>query len=310
MDMQQQQPRTLVYDRIGQNRRSTFFLMLVFVAVLAALSIAIGVIIGLPYPYAPLLIIPFLIYAILSYYSSSRIALSVSGAHEVSKEEEPDLYNTVENLCIGAGLPMPKVYVIEDAAPNAFATGRDPQHAAVAVTRGLLQKMDHAELQGVIGHEMSHVGNYDTRLMTIVVVLVGLAALVADLMLRLTFFGAGRRPGNRGRGGGSAVIIIYALALLGAILAPIAARLIQFAISRQREYLADASGALLTRDPEALARALEKISADPVPLHEANKATAHLWISNPLRDHNSFLNNLFDTHPPVQDRIRVLRAME
>ena len=306
--MQQQQ--VLVYDRIGQNRRTTLLLMVVFVAVLAGLSIALGIVFGLPYPYAPLLIVPFLIFALFSYYSSSSIALGISGAHEVTKEEEPELYRTVENLCIGAGLPLPKVYVIEDASPNAFATGRDPGHASVAVTRGLLQKLDHPELQGVIGHELSHVGNYDTRLMTIVVVLVGIAALMADLMLRLTWFGAGHRPGNRGRGGGSAVIIIYALALLGAILAPIAARLIQFAISRQREFLADASGALLTRDPEALARALEKIAGDPAPLHEANKATAHLWISNPLRDHDSFLNNLFDTHPPIQDRIRLLRAMQ
>jgi heat shock protein HtpX len=305
-----QQQQVLVYDRIGQNRRDTLFLMLVFITVLAGLSIAVGIVLGLPYPYAPLLIIPFLIYAVFSYYASSRIALSVSGAHEVTKEQEPDLYDTVENLCIGAGLPMPKVYIMEDAAPNAFATGRDPNHAAVAVTRGLLQKMDHAELQGVIGHELSHVGNYDTRLMTVVVVLVGLSALVADLMLRLTFFGAGMRPGNRDRNGGAAVLIIYAIALLGAILAPIAAQLIQFAISRQREYLADASGALLTRDPEALARALEKISTDSTPLHEANKATAHLWISNPLGGHASFMNNLFDTHPPIQDRIRVLRAME
>jgi heat shock protein HtpX len=305
-----QQQKVLVYDRIGQNRRDTLLLMFVFVLVLAGLSIALGIILGLPYPYAPLLIIPFLLFALFSYYSSSRIALSVSGAHEVTKAQEPELYNTVENLCIGAGLPMPKVYVIEDASPNAFATGRDPQHAAVAVTRGLLQKMDHAELQGVIGHELSHVGNYDTRLMTIVVVLVGLAALMADFMLRLTLFGAGSRPGNRDRSGGSGFIIIYALALLGAILAPIAAQLIQFAISRQREYLADSSGALLTRDPEALARALEKISTDPVPLHEANKATAHLWIANPLHNHASFMNNLFDTHPPIQDRIRALRAME
>jgi heat shock protein HtpX len=306
----QQQQQVLVYDRIGQNQRATLLLLIVFIGVLAGLSIALGIIFGLPYPYAPLLIIPFLIYALFSYYSSSRIALGISQAHEVTKTEEPDLYNTVENLCIGAGLPMPKVYVIEDAAPNAFATGRDPTHASVAVTRGLLQKLDHAELQGVIGHELSHVGNYDTRLMTVIVVLVGLSALVADLMFRLTIFGAGSRPGNRDRSGGSGFIIIYAIAFIGAILAPIAAQIIQFAISRQREYLADASGALLTRDPEALARALEKISTDPVPLHEANKATAHLWIANPLRDHNSFLNNLFDTHPPIQDRIRVLRAME
>jgi len=306
--MQQQQ--VLVYDRIGKNRRDTLLLLIGFIAVLAGLSIALGIIFGLPYPFAPLLIIPFLLYALFSYYSSSRVALSISQAREVTKAEEPDLYNSVENLCIGAGLPMPKVYVIEDASPNAFATGRDPKHASVAVTRGLLQKLDHAELQGVIGHELSHVGNYDTRLMTVVVVLVGVAALVGDLAFRLTLFGAGTRPGNRDRSGGSGVILIYAIALAGAILAPIAAQLIQLAISRQREYLADASGALLTRDPEALARALEKISADPVPLHEANKATAHLWIANPLREHASFLNNLFDTHPPIGDRIRILRAME
>jgi heat shock protein HtpX len=304
------QQQVLVYDRIGQNRRTTLLLMVVFVAVLAGLSIAIGIVLGMPYPYAPLLIIPFLLFALLSYYSSSSITLGISGAHEVTKEDEPELYRTVENLCIGAGLPMPRVYVIEDAAPNAFATGRDPQHASVAATRGLLQKLDHAELEGVIGHELSHVGNYDTRLMTVVVVLVGIAALMADFMLRLTWFGAGRRSGNRGRGGGSAFVIIYALALVGAILAPIAARMIQFAISRQREYLADASGALLTRNPEALARALEKIAGDPVPLHEANKATAHLWIANPLREHASMMNNLFETHPPIADRIRLLRAMQ
>ncbi len=307
--MQEQQQQVLVYDRIGRNRRTTILLMFAFVALLGGLSIAVGIILGLPYPFAPLLIVPFLIYALFSYYSSSSITLGISGAHEVTKEEEPELHRTVENLCIGAGLPMPKVYVIEDSAPNAFATGRDPKHASVAVTRGLLQKLDHPELQGVIGHELSHVGNYDTRLMTIVVVLVGIAALVADLTLRLTMFGAGRRSGNRGRSGGSGVLIIYAIALLGAILAPIAAQLIQLAISRQREYLADASGALLTRDPEALARALEKISADPLPLHEANKATAHLYISNPLKEHTSFLNNLFDTHPPIQERIKLLRAM-
>jgi heat shock protein HtpX len=302
--------KVLIYDRIGENKRTTFLLLFGFIAVLAGLSIALGIILGLPYPFAPLLIIPFLIYALVSYYSSSSITLGISQAREVTKADEPDLYNTVENLCIGAGLPMSKVYVVEDAAPNAFATGRDPEHASVAVTRGLLQKLDHAELQGVIGHELSHVGNYDTRLMTVIVVLVGLTALIADFMFRMTIWGAGSRPGNRNRSGGSGFIIIYALALVGAILAPVAARVIQFAVSRQREYLADASGALLTRDPEALARALEKISADPVPLHEANKATAHLWIANPLHDHNSFLNNLFDTHPPIQDRIRVLRAMQ
>jgi heat shock protein HtpX len=304
-----EQQRVLIYDRIDRNRRNTFLLLIAFVVVLAGASIALGILLGLPYPYAPLVIIPFLIFALISYYASTSVVLGISGAHEVTKEQEPQLYRRVENLCIGAGLPMPRVYVIEDGSPNAFATGRDPQHAAVAVTRGLLQKLEPIELEGVIGHELSHIGNYDIRIMTIVVVLVGLVALIADLMLRLTLFGAGRRSSNEGRGGGAAAVIIYALALVGIILAPLAAQLIRFAVSRQREYLADASGALLTRSPEALARALEKIAADTDPLESANKATAHLYINNPLREHKSFLNNLFMTHPPIEDRIRLLRAM-
>jgi heat shock protein HtpX len=274
----------LIYDRVDANRRNTLLLLFVFVALLAGASIAIGIILGLPYPWAPLLIIPFLVIALVSYYSSSRVALAISQAREVTKEQEPELFRTVENLCIGAGLPMPKVYVIEDGSPNAFATGRDPDHAAIAVTRGLLQKLDKLEL-------------------------VGLAALMADFALRLTFYGAGRRSSNRGRSGGAGVVIVYVIALAAVILTPIAAQLIRFAISRQREYLADASGALLCRNPEALARALEKISADPDPLEVANKATAHLYINDPLREHKSFLNNLFSTHPPIEERVRLLRAM-
>lgn len=303
-----QQP-VLVYDRIGQNRRNSFLLMAGFVALVACCSIAIGIVLGMPYPYAPLLIIPFLIFALLGYYSSSRITLAISQAREVTKEEEPELFRTVENLCIGAGLPMPNVYIIEDGSPNAFATGRDPKHAVVCVTRGLLQKLDHLELEGVIAHELSHIGNYDIRIMTIVVVLVGLVALMADFMLRLTLWGAGGRRSNRGRSGGSAALIIYGIALVAIILTPIAAQLLRFSISRQREYLADASAALLTRYPEGLARALEKIAADPDPLEAANKATAHLYINNPLHEHKSFLNKLFSTHPPIQERVRLLRAM-
>ena len=304
-----EQQHVLIYDRIDGNRRNTFILLTLFVLLLAGLSILIGLALGLPYPLAPLFIVPFLIFAVISYYSGSNIALGISGAKEVSKEGEPELVRTVENLCIGAGLPMPKVYVIEDGSPNAFATGRDPDHAAVVVTRGLLQKLEKIELEGVLAHELSHIGNYDIRVMTIVVVLVGLAALMADFMLRLTFFGAGRRSSNRGKGGGGAVAIIYAVALLGAILTPIVAQAIRFAVSRQREYLADASAALLTRSPEGLARALEKIAADPDPLEVANKATAHLYINNPLREHKSLLNNLFSTHPPIEERVRLLRAM-
>jgi heat shock protein HtpX len=306
--MTQQQP-VLVYDRIDQNRRNTFFLMFLFVVLVAGFATAIGIVVGLPPQYAAIVAVPVLLFALVSYYSATRITLAISGARPVTKEDEPDLYRTVENLCIGAGLPMPQIYVIEDGAPNAFATGRDPDHAAVVVTRGLLQKLDHRELEGVIAHELSHIGNYDIRIMTIVVVLVGIIALMADLMLRFTIYGAGARRNNRGRSGGSAAIIIYAIALVAIILTPIAAQLIRFALSRQREYLADASGALLTRYPEGLARALEKIAADPDPLEEANKATAHLYIVNPLHEHQSFLNNLFATHPPIQERIALLRAM-
>jgi heat shock protein HtpX len=303
-----QQP-VLIYDRIGENRRNTFFLLFLFVVLVTGFVTAIGIVVGLPPQYAAIVAVPVLLFALFSYYSSTRITLAISGARPVTRENEPELYRTVENLCIGAGLPMPQVYVIEDGAPNAFATGRDPNHAAVVVTRGLLQKMDEQELQGVIAHELSHIGNYDIRIMTIVVVLVGIVALLADLMLRFTIYGAGARGNNRGRSGGSAAIIIYAIALVAIILTPIAAQLIRLALSRQREYLADASGALLTRYPEGLARALEKIAADPDPLEEANKATAHLYIVNPLHDHQSFLNNLFSTHPPIEKRIALLRAM-
>jgi heat shock protein HtpX len=306
--MTQQQP-VLIYDRIGENRRNTFFLMFLFVVLVAGFATAIGIVVGLPPQYAAIVAVPVLLFALFSYYSATRITLAISGARPVSKEDEPELYRTVENLCIGAGLPMPQVYVIEDGAPNAFATGRDPNHAAVVVTRGLLQKLDHRELEGVIAHELSHIGNYDIRIMTIVVVLVGIIALMADLMLRFTIYGAGARRNNRGRSSGSAAIIIYAIALVAIILTPIAAQLIRFALSRQREYLADASGALLTRYPEGLARALEKIAADPDPLEEANKATAHLYIVNPLHEHQSFMNNLFATHPPIEKRIALLRAM-
>ncbi|TAK69088.1 MAG: zinc metalloprotease HtpX [Dehalococcoidia bacterium] len=298
---------TLVYDRIGTNKRQTWLMMLLFVVVAGGFATIIGLVVGLPIYAAPFIIAALVVYALFSYYASASVALAVSSAHPVTKEEEPDLYRVVENLSIGSGLPMPKVYVIEDSAPNAFATGRDPQHASVTATRGLLNKLDKSELEGVIAHEMSHVGNYDIRVMTITVVLVGIIALLADLFMRWTWFGAGSRSSNRDRGGAFAALAILAIVL--AILAPIAAQLIQLAISRQREYLADASGALLCRNPDALARALEKISADPEPLKEANKATAHLYFSNPLHDHSSFLNNLFSTHPPVAERIRLLRAM-
>ncbi|MGD0766476.1 MAG: M48 family metalloprotease, partial [Dehalococcoidia bacterium] len=212
------QEKVLVYDRIGANRRNTFLLLAVFIVFVGAFLVALGIVLGLPFAFAPFLIVPVIIYALFSYYASMGITLAISQAHEVTKEEEPEYYRTVENLCIGAGLPLPKLYVIEDRAPNAFATGRDPNHAVICVTRGLLQKMDHLELEGVLAHELSHIGNYDIRLMTLVVVLIGIVARLADFMFRFTIWGAGGRAGNRERSGGSAVLIIYAVALIFAIL--------------------------------------------------------------------------------------------
>jgi heat shock protein HtpX len=297
----------LIYDRISANKRETWLLMFFFVLIVGAMVTVIAYALGAPLIVTPFAFAGLALYALFSYFASASVALTVSGARQVGVTEEPELYRIVENLCIGSGLPMPKVYVIEDSAPNAFATGRDPKHASVAATRGLLDKLDKAELEAVMAHEMSHVGNYDIRVMTITVVLVGLVALLADLFLRFTFMGSGRRRSNRDKGGGAAILIVVALVF--AILAPVVAKIIQLAISRQREYLADASGALLCRNPDALARALAKISADPEPLEAANKATAHLYISNPLKEHASFLNNLFSTHPPIAERIKLLNAM-
>ncbi len=299
----------LVYDRVDSNRRRTWLLMAAFVVLVGAFVAVIMLAIGAPLVVTPVVFAALLAYALFSYYASSAVALGISGAREVTKDDEPELYRTLENLCIGAGLPMPKLYVIEDGAPNAFATGRDPNHAAVAVTRGLLQKLEPLELEGVLAHELSHVGNRDTRVATISVLLVGVVALLADFFLRWTWFGAGARRGNRDKGGGAATLIILAVALLFALLAPLAAQAIRFGLSRQREYLADASAALLTRYPPGLASALEKIAADPDPLEAANKATEALYTVNPLKEHGSFLNRLFDTHPPIEERVRLLRAM-
>lgn len=252
--------------------------------------------------------------ALVSYYYSDSITLAVSGAKEVLRKEPfLDLHRVVENLAIAGGLPKPRIYVIDDSSPNAFATGRDPKHASIAVTSGLLEKLNKTELEGVIAHELSHVGNYDIRLMTVVVVLVGVVALLSDFFLRWTWFGGRRRSnGDSGQLG----LILFIIAIAMAILAPIAATLIQLAISRKREYLADASGALLTRYPEGLAEALEVISKDTEPLKAANKATAHLYIENPFKENvedghggRGWLAGLFDTHPPVQERIKRLRAM-
>lgn len=242
-----------------------------------------------------------------SYWYSDKIVLAMSRAREIKKQDNPELYRIVENLCITAGLPLPKIYIIEEAQPNAFATGRDPKKGVVAVTRGLLEKLDRTELEGVIAHELAHIGNRDILLSTMVVILVGVIVIITDFFFRLAFRGG---MGDR-RGGGQARLIMILFALALAILAPLFANLIKLAISRKREFLADASGALLTRYPEGLARALEKISASPASLRTANDATAHLYIASPFRgrERTSWLHRLFMTHPPVEERIKALKGM-
>ncbi|OGE43992.1 zinc metalloprotease HtpX [Candidatus Daviesbacteria bacterium RIFCSPLOWO2_01_FULL_39_12] len=241
----------------------------------------------------------------VSYFWSDKIVLGVSGAKPIKKEDNPEVYRIVENLCIAAGLPLPKIYIIDDTATNAFATGRDPKHAAIAFTKGILQKLNKQELEGVTAHELSHVGNRDTLLMAVVSVLVGTIALLADFFLRSMFYGGRDREGR-----GNQLFVI--LAIVAAILAPIVATLIQLAVSRRREFLADASGVLLTRYPQGLASALQKISGDREPLEVANRGTAHLYIVNPLKgqDAKQWLAGLFNTHPPIEMRIKALREME
>ena len=243
-----------------------------------------------------------------SYWYSDRIVLRMSHAQPIEKKDNPELYRLVENLCITAGLPLPKIFIIDEAQPNAFATGRDARHAVIAVTKGLLEKLDRAELEGVLAHELSHIGNRDMLLQTVIVVLVGVVALLSNFFLRISLFSGLR--GRDSRGSGGAILLI--LGIIAAILAPIAATLIRLAISRKREFLADATGALLTRYPEGLARALEKISQDPNPMRVANNSTAHLYISNPFKgeQRQSWFTKLFMTHPPVEERIKALRGMK
>jgi heat shock protein HtpX len=241
-----------------------------------------------------------------SYWYSDKIVLKISKAKEIHKKDAPELYNVLENLAITAGLPMPRLFLIDEKAPNAFATGRDPEHAVVAVTEGLLQRLDRSELEGVLAHELSHIGNRDMLLSTVVVVLVGFVALLSDFFLRSLFWGGmGRGRDSRGQGG---YLMLVGIAL--AILAPIATMLIQLAISRKREFLADASGALLTRYPEGLASALEKISKDTTPLRIANRATNHLWVSDPEKKFEPKISKLFMTHPPIEERVKRLKALK
>lgn len=289
-----------LYTLAGRNIRKTWFLFTIFLIIVIALGYFLSVYYGSPG------ILYFAIFfaifqSVLSYWFSDKIVLRMTGAREASREANRELWNVVENLAITAGLPMPKVYVIEDSVPNAFATGRDQKHAVVAVSTGLLAVLDRTELEGVIAHELSHIGNRDMLVSTVVVVLVGFISLLSNMFLRSQMFGRGSRDRE---GGGQIGGILMLVGIVLMILSPIIATLIQLSISRKREYLADASGALLTRYPEGLASALEKISAHSGKMKMANQATAHLFISNPF---GAGIKNLFSTHPPIEKRIELLR---
>lgn len=292
-----------MYEQIERNVWTSRLLLALFVLLIVGLGYVFGRLYDLGYLGLVAAVVIAAGGAWASYFYSDRIVLAISQAHELTPEEYPFLHNTVEGLAIAAGLPKPRLYLIQDSAPNAFATGRGPAHAVIAVTTGLLEKLHRLELEGVIAHEMAHIQHFDIRLSTLVVVLVGIVALVSDWFWR---FG---RVGGRGRSRDSGGALFLALAFLLAIFAPIAAQLIRFAISRQREYLADAGGAMLTRYPEGLASALEKLDADKEPLEVANKATAHLYIVNPLKEWGGTLNGLFNTHPLIEERVRRLRSM-
>ena len=294
-----------LYTHADSNIRKTWILLFVFLIFI----IALGWIFSYLLDNNVFLIVAVLFsffQSFISFWYSDKILLAMSGARPIEKRDHPELYRIVENLAITAGLPMPKIYIINEAQPNAFATGRDPQHGVIAVTRGLLEKLDRAELEGVIAHELAHIGNRDMLLGTVVVILVGVVALLSKMFLRMSFYSGGGRKRRGSKGGGGMLLL---LGIVGAILAPLVASLIRLAISRKREFLADASGALLTRYPEGLARALEKISQDPNPLKRADNSTAHLYIANPFREKN-WLTSLFSTHPSPKERIRILRGMK
>jgi len=298
-----------MYEQIASNKRRSFLLVFFFLALIFLLAWLFEQMVGMGTAGLVAAVIIAIAMTIGSYFASDKIVLAMSKARPVTKEEFPYLYNVVEGLTIAAGLPPPRCYVIDDTAPNAFATGRNPKNSVIVVTTGLLDKLNRVELEGVIAHEMSHIKNYDVLLQTLVVVMVGIVALLSDWMRRSFWWGGGRRrSSDKGKGSGGAAIIL-ALALFMAILSPLIAQLIRFAVSRKREFLADANGAMLTRYPPGLASALRKISADREPLEAANKATAHLYIVNPLKDIRGPVNRLFSTHPPIEERIAALEKM-
>jgi heat shock protein HtpX len=299
-----------MYEQISRNKWKSLALIGFFMAFIFLLTWFFEYVTGWGKGGLVLAVVVSMTMAAVGYYASDKIVLTISRARPATKDEFPYLYNVVEGLAIAAGLPAPRCYVIDDTAPNAFAAGRKPETAVICVTTGILEKLNRLELEGVIAHEMSHIKNFDVRLQTLVVVMAGIVALLSDWMLRSFMWGGGRRRGGRSRsgsGGAGGILILVGLAL--AVLSPFIATIIQLAVSRKREFLADASGAMLTRYPAGLASALRKISADTEPLEAANKATAHLYIVNPLKNIKGGVNKLFSTHPPIEERIAALEKM-
>jgi heat shock protein HtpX len=286
-----------VYRAIAANKRNTVFIIIVFVLLIGGLGLVADYLYGGGMTIFIGTLIGATAYVLFQYFASSSQALSMAGARQIEKRDNPRLYRIVENLAITEGMPMPKVYIVNDPAPNAFATGRDPEHASVAATTGLLDLMDDRELTGVMAHELGHVKNYDIRVSTIVFGLVVAVGLLADILVRMAFFGGNRNNGNP---------IVLVFGLVAMIVAPLVATLIQAAVSRQREYLADATGALTTRDPEALASALQKLGDYARPMRKQNSTMAHLWISDPMKP--GVIDRMFQTHPPIPDRVK--RLME
>lgn len=299
------------YKQIADNKRMTYFLFLAFFLLIGILAFFISALFGglniYGLTYFTIFGILIVVFALVSYYSCDSIVTFVSGAKEADLTKYKQLYNIVDEMRIASGLPQPKVFVIEDSAINAFATGRDPEHAVICVTTGCLSRLNRDELQGVIAHELSHVKNYDIRTMTIATVLVGVAVLLSDLLLRFAFYSKGDHDSKDGR----LFLVLLVVAIILAALTPLIANLIKLAVSRKREYMADAGSAELTRNPLALASALEKISKDTEPLEAANKATAHMYISDPLKNTKGmWLKGMFATHPPIEERIALLKGMK
>ncbi len=295
-----------IYSQVDGNKTKTYLIMALFMGLVALVAYIFGQASGYGISYAGLALMISGLMSLGSYYYGDKLVLAISGAHPADRKKDFDFFTVAENLSIAAGIPTPKLYIIEDTATNAFATGRDPKHAIVCATRGILQKLSRTELEGVIAHELSHIQNYDIRLMAVVAVLVGMVAFLSDWFLKSLWWG-GRRDRDNDRIGG----MIFIIGIIFALLSPVIASLIQLAVSRRREFLADASGVLLTRYPEGLARALEKISEDKEVLEAATNATAHLYIINPFKgkDFGAWFAGLFNTHPPIEERIKILRSM-